>query len=159
MSEIEPILEPIVLTPIGIVHSSRSDIKDDHWDAEKVWIELAEEFGPETLKGLDSFSHVAVLFYMHKVTRINTGARRPRNRQDWPEVGIFAQRGKNRPNQMGLTVCEVLKVEGKGLYLKGLDAVHGTPVLDLKPWVHSMGPRGETVEPHWMQELMQNYWS
>ena len=148
----------ITLNPIAYVHSTRSDIKDDYWDKEKVWIELTEDYTADTLKGLDDFSHVVVTFYMHKVTRVNTTARHPRNRQDWPEVGIFAQRGKNRPNQIGMTVCAIEGIEDNRLLVKGLDAIHGTPVLDLKPWVASMGPRGTQNEPEWIQELMQNYW-
>ena len=69
-----------------------------------------------------------------------------------------AQRGKNRPNQLGLTICKILKVEGKQLHLEGLDAVHATPVLDIKPWVAEFGPRGEVVQPTWMSELMEHYW-
>jgi len=52
------------------------------------------------------------------------------------------QRGKNRPDRIGLTICQVLKVEGTTLQLKGLDAIDGTPVLDLKPWMSGFAPRG-----------------
>ena len=90
--------------------------------------------------------------------KIETGARHPRNNLDWPAVGIFAQRGKNRPNRIGTTICRVLRVEGTRLHLEGLDAVDGTPVLDLKPWVRDFGPRGEVVQPAWMVELMSGYW-
>lgn len=145
--------------PVGHVHSTRTQAVDDFWDQESVHIELTESYSGESLQGLDSFSHVAVIFHMHQVDRVSSGVRRPRNRTDWPEIGIFAQRGKNRPNALGLTVCRVLKIEGRCLYVQGLDAIDGTPILDIKPWVSEMGPRGATKEPEWMKELMEHYWS
>lgn len=149
----------ISLAPVAYVHSTRQEAQDDHWDQESVFIALTEDYTADSLKALDAFSHVAVIFYMHQVTQVTTGARHPRNRSDWPEVGIFAQRGKNRPNALGLTVCRIVKLEGSRLYVEGLDAIDGTPVLDLKPWVAEMGPRGAVFEPDWMQVLMAHYWA
>jgi tRNA-Thr(GGU) m(6)t(6)A37 methyltransferase TsaA len=152
---------PITLTAIGTVHSSRATVSDDDWDREQVYIELdAEQLSEEALFGLESFSHVEVLFHMDRVKAANVekAARHPRNNPDWPKVGILAQRGKNRPNQIGATVCRVLKVEKSKLWLSGLDAVDGSPVLDIKPWVREFGPRGEVVQPAWIGELMQGYW-
>ena len=151
----------ITLQPIGVVRSTRAAVTDDDWDREEVSIELdASRFGADALLGLDSFSHVEVLFHMHRVDadKIEIGARHPRNNPDWPRVGIFAQRGKNRPNQIGLTVCRVLRVSGTTLFVKGLDAVDGSAVLDVKPWVAELGPRGPVTEPAWMAELMRGYW-
>lgn len=147
---------------IGVVRSSRSVVEDDAWDREQAHIELdPARFEADALAGLDSFSHVEVLFHMHHVApeKIESGARHPRNNRDWPAVGIFAQRGKNRPNQIGLTVCRILRVDGTRLYLEGLDAVDGTPVLDIKPWVRELGPRGDVKQPAWMDTLMSGYWS
>lgn len=150
----------ISLTPIGQVHSTRSAVADDDWDREQAEIELDPRFGDDALAGLEGFSHVEVLFYMDRVdpARVVSGARHPRNNPDWPAVGIFAQRGKNRPNQLGVTVCRVLGVQGRVLRVAGLDAVDGTPVLDLKPWVAEFGPRGELRQPEWMSTLMLGYW-
>jgi tRNA-Thr(GGU) m(6)t(6)A37 methyltransferase TsaA len=151
----------IVLQTIGVVRSTRKIVLDDNWDAEAARIELdAGRFGPEALAGLDAFSHVEVLFWMNRVdpARIETGARHPRNNPDWPLVGIFAQRGKNRPNQIGTTICRIRAVEGTVVHVEGLDAVDGTPVVDLKPWVSAFGPRGEVREPTWIGELMRGYW-
>jgi tRNA (adenine37-N6)-methyltransferase len=150
----------ISLKPIGTVRSSRREPIDDEWDRETGAIELAPELGAEALAGLETFSHVEVLFYLHHVSpeKIETGARNPRNNPTWPAVGIFAQRGKNRPNQLGTTVCRVLRVEAKRLFVAGLDAVDGTPVLDLKPWVREFGPRGDVRQPEWMDSLMRGYW-
>ena len=92
-------------------------------------------------------------------SKIETGARHPRNREDWPLVGIFAQRGKNRPNRIGLTTCTILKVEGTRLHVRGLDAIDGTPVLDIKPVMREFLPRGEVRQPDWATELMAEYWT
>jgi tRNA (Thr-GGU) A37 N-methylase len=85
-------------------------------------------------------------------------SRHPRGNKEWPEVGIFAQRAKDRPNRLGVTVCRILKVEDASLYLEGLDAIDGTPVVDIKPWMSEFGPRGEVHQPQWSSELMADYW-
>lgn len=149
------------VTSIGVVRSTRTAIEDDAWDSETSRIELDPEFFiEESIAGLDTFSHVEVLYLFDRVTadKIERGARRPRNNPEWPRVGIFAQRGKNRPNRLGTTVCRVKKVDGLVLHVEGLDAIDGTPVLDLKPWVVELGPRGEVTQPAWMTELMKGYW-
>jgi tRNA-Thr(GGU) m(6)t(6)A37 methyltransferase TsaA len=150
----------IAMKPIGRVHSSRRVVEDDRWDAVESYVELGEHLDPEALAGLDAFSHVEVVFVMDRVdpARIETGARHPRNNEAWPRVGIFAQRAKNRPNAIGTTICRVLRVEVRRVHLHGLDAVDGSPVLDLKPWVAEFGPRGELRQPAWITELMTHYW-
>jgi len=155
-------MKTLSLLPIGVVHSSRKKADDDNWDAEEAHIALdSEQFTAESLQGLSDFSHVEVLFYMNQVdpAKIEKAARHPRNNADWPKVGIFAQRGKNRPNQIGTTICRVLKVDGTSLHLEGLDAIDGTPVLDIKPWVAEFAPRGSIFQPKWISELMRGYWS
>jgi len=88
-----------------------------------------------------------------------TGARHPRGRHEWPAVGIFAQRAKARPNRIGCTICQVVRVEGTSLYVAELDAIDGTPVLDIKPILAEFLPRGEVRQPAWSHELMRDYWS
>jgi tRNA (adenine37-N6)-methyltransferase len=154
-------MKTISMIPIGVVHSSRSQPEDDNWDSERVYLELDDsQFSPEALAGLSDFSHAEILFHMNQVdpNKVEKKARHPRNNTNWPKVGIFAQRGKNRPNQIGTTVCRVLKVDGLKVYLEGLDAVDGTPVLDIKPWVTEFAPRGEVFQPSWISELMLKYW-
>jgi tRNA-Thr(GGU) m(6)t(6)A37 methyltransferase TsaA len=154
-------MNPIRLTPIGIVTSTREKIEDDNWDAERVRIELdAAQFTADALAGVADFSHVEIIFHMDRVdsAKVQVGSRHPRNNSAWPKVGIFAQRAKDRPNQIGLTICRIIKVEGLALHVEGLDAVDGTPVLDIKPWVAEFGPRGTVVQPVWISELMQQYW-
>lgn len=155
-------MNTIKLRPVGIVRSSRAEIQDDNWDKETCFVELDQQFtSSDSTSGLSDFSHVEVLFFMDRVdpTKIEISSRHPRNNSEWPKVGIFAQRGKNRPNQIGLTICRLIKVDGLRIYLEGLDAVDGTPILDIKPWVKEFGPRGEVTQPNWISELMVGYWS
>jgi len=152
----------IELEPIGVVRSPRTDAIDDNWGGIVSRIELdAARYAPEALQGLAVFSHIEVVYFFHLVpeAKIEKTARHPRNREDWPRVGIFAQRGKNRPNRIGVSVCELLKVEGTTVTVKGLDAIDGTPVVDIKPWIREFGPRGESTQPDWATELMREYYS
>jgi len=151
--------ETIPMVPVGFVRGGRVAAQDDGWDAVEAAIELDARFGPEALVGLAAFSHVEVLFYFHAATAaVETGARHPRGNTDWPRVGIFAQRGKDRPNRIGATICRILAVEETVLRVAGLDAIDGTPVLDIKPVMKGFLPRGEVREPGWAGVLMQSYW-
>lgn len=145
---------------VGQVVSSRDALRDDHWGAQRAHIRLAADLGSEPLMGLETFSHALIVFLMDRVRdeEIELRSRHPRNNPDWPRVGIFAQRGKNRPNRIGVSVCAIEKVQNDCLYLRGLDAVNGTPVLDIKPWVEEFGPHGPVAQPEWMTELMADYW-
>jgi tRNA (adenine37-N6)-methyltransferase len=150
-----------VLQPIGHVRGGRDQPVDDDWGASRARIELdPARFGAEALAGLADFSHLEVIFVFDQVaeTEIEYGARHPRGRADWPLVGIFAQRGKNRPNRLGLCTCRIVGVEGLVVEVEGLDAIDGTPVADLKPAMAEFLPRGDLYEPAWAAELMKDYW-
>ena len=147
------------VAPIGTVRSPRKDLSDDFWGAVEAQIVLDDVIGEAAFFGLGDFSHVEVLFLMDQVdpAKVETLARRPRERADWPMVGIFAQRGKARPNRIGLTRATIVKVEGRVLSVRGLDAIDGSPVLDVKPWMQEFAPLGPTRQPAWATELMQDY--
>jgi tRNA-Thr(GGU) m(6)t(6)A37 methyltransferase TsaA len=150
-----------IMRPVGFIRGGRPEDTKDHWGGNRVRVELDQDrFGPEALAGLDELSHVEVLFYfhLHADEPTETGARHPRDRLDWPKVGIFAQRGRMRPNRIGVTVCRVLAVKGLDLEVEGLDAVDGTPVLDIKPVWSGNAPRGPFREPSWAREIMEDYW-
>ena len=152
--------ENIVLKPIGIVRSPIKEVADDCWGGVLATIELDSQlFGPECTLGLDQYSHVEVLFVLDKISQdeIEKGARHPRGRTDWPKMGIFAQRSKDRPNRIGVTVCKLESVDGLLIRVRELDAVDGTPVLDVKPYLKGFAPRGEVLEPAWAAELMAGY--
>ncbi len=147
--------------PIGAVRASRAATIDDDWDGVESRIELdAMVLDHDAALGLDGFSHVEVVYLFHLVdpAGVCTGARHPRGRPDWPLTGILAQRAKDRPNRIGVTVCRLLGVDGMTLRVQGLDAVDGTPVLDVKPYMTGFAPRGAVVEPPWAPELMAGYW-
>ena len=151
----------ISLTPIAFVQSGRKEPIDDQWDSVQSAIVLdPKQFKADALAGLDAFSHIEVVFHFDRVPddEIRSGARRPRGREDWPAVGIFAQRGKGRPNRIGVCVCRLERVDGLTLHVRGLDAIDGTPVLDVKPVMTGFLPRGEIREPAWAAEIMKDYW-
>lgn len=150
----------IEIESIGSVRSGRAVADDDLWGGSESRIVLDERFPAEALAGLDAFSHVEVLFFFDRVTpeQVETGARHPRGDPRWPRVGIFAQRAKDRPNRLGATICRVLGVDGRTLRVAELDAIDGTPVLDLKPVLRGFLPRGDLREPAWCGELMRCYW-
>jgi tRNA-Thr(GGU) m(6)t(6)A37 methyltransferase TsaA len=146
--------------PIGHVRGGRVEARDDGWAQEVATIELTAAFSADALAGLEDFSHVEIVFLFHNVTddQIERGARHPRGNTDWPKVGIFAQRGKNRPNRIGVSVARIVRRDGTKLTVAGLDAIDGTPVLDIKPVMAEFLPRGEVRQPAWSHELMRHYW-
>jgi tRNA (Thr-GGU) A37 N-methylase len=142
------------ITPVGRVEGGRDAPVDDDWGESRAVIRLdPERFTADALAGLDAFSHAEVIYLFDRVgdDEIETGARHPRGRADWPRVGIFAQRAKDRPNRLGVSRCRILGV-------RGLDAIDGTPVVDIKPVLTGFLPRGQVREPAWAQEIMQAYW-
>lgn len=153
--------DAIILKPIGFVRGGRGEPIDDAWDGVEATIALEPaQFGPDATASLDAFSHIEVVFHFDRVPddEISRGARHPRGRADWPLVGILAQRGKGRPNRIGVTVCRLLAVDGLALRVRGLDAIDGTPVLDIKPVMSGFLPREALREPDWARELMAGYW-
>jgi tRNA (adenine37-N6)-methyltransferase len=150
------------VSPVAVVHSSVVQPADDIWGGVECRIDFdAERFTPDCLAGVADFSHVEVVFLLHLIDEsgVATGLRHPRNRADWPKVGIFAQRGRNRPNRIGVTICRLLSVHGLSLQVAGLDAIDGTPVLDVKPYMQEFAARGEVRQPEWSRELMAGYWN
>jgi tRNA-Thr(GGU) m(6)t(6)A37 methyltransferase TsaA len=145
--------------PIGYVSSGRREAIDDDWEEVVATITLVPPFDGRSLVGLDAFSHVEVLFLFHGVdpAAVATGTRRPRGNPDWPEVGIFAQRAKDRPNRLGLCTCELMAVRDDTVEVRALDAIDGTPVLDIKPYMTEFAPRQPVRQPAWSHELMTGY--
>jgi tRNA (Thr-GGU) A37 N-methylase len=149
------------IEPIGHVVGGRDETIDDDWGGVEATIVLdGEVLDPDAALGLEDFSHIEVVYLFHLVdeARVTSGARRPRGNEDWPEVGILAQRAKGRPNRMGVSRCELVDVDGLKLRVRGLDAVDGTPVLDVKPFMVEFAPRGPVFQPAWASELMRHYW-
>ena len=152
----------IALTPVGQVVGGRTEAIDDDWgEVEAVICLDAAQFGPDAVAGLRAFSHLVVVFQFHLVdpADVQSGARRPRGNPDWPEVGMFAQRAKMRPNRLGVSTCRLTAVDGVELHVRGLDALDGSPVLDVKPYMAEFEPRAEDIrQPAWSTELMAGYY-
>jgi tRNA-Thr(GGU) m(6)t(6)A37 methyltransferase TsaA len=150
----------LTLEPIGFVVGGRDEVIDDDWGGVAAVIRLSPDFSPDAVLGLDDFSHLEVVYSFHRAEAgdLERGARHPRGNTDWPRVGIFAQRGKDRPNHIGLARCTLDRLDGLDLHVRGLDALDGTPVLDVKPWMEEFAPQGPTRQPAWSRELMAGYW-
>jgi tRNA-Thr(GGU) m(6)t(6)A37 methyltransferase TsaA len=150
----------VEMEAIGRVEAIRTCAEDDFWGGVESCIILSDRYEPDALDGIEAFSHVEVLFLFDQVdpSTIVAGARHPRDNPEWPAIGIFAQRGRNRPNRIGSTLCRILRREGRRLFVAELDAIDGTPVLDIKPVMSEFLPREEVRQPSWSHELMSQYW-
>src|SRR5437016_450864 len=147
------IMQKIQIEPIGHVVSEIEGQRDEAWGKVIAEIRLdGTRFEAGALEGLRDFSHVEVLFYFDQVpdSEVENKARHPRENPKWPEVGIFAQRGRKRPNRIGATICELLSVEGLSLRVRGLDALNRSPVLDIKPVMAEFLPDKSVIrQPQW----------
>jgi tRNA-Thr(GGU) m(6)t(6)A37 methyltransferase TsaA len=124
----------IILKPIGFVRTEA--VGDEVKDKTRIsQIVLHSELA-EALDGIEDFSHLFVLFWLHEISdeQRKTLKVHPRGRRDLPLLGVFATRTMLRPNPVGLTLVELVNVEGNVLTVRGLDAFDGTPVLDIKPF-------------------------
>ena len=140
------------MEPVGFVKTDAvgKEIRDKNVVSKIVF----REDLTEALEGVEEFSHLFVLFWLHEMS--DEGRRimkvRPRGRSDMPLLGIFATRAPHRPNPIGLTRVKLLKVEGNVITVQGLDAFDGTPVLDIKPF-----DSWDTIEdfkvPEWWKKL------
>ena len=148
----------IEMKSIGIVRSPIKEEVDTNWGNVISEIHVSTEYIPG-LKGLNDFSNLLVLFYMHKSTfdPKHDLVRRPRGRDDMPLIGIFAQRAKHRPNPIGVTVVKLIDVKEGVLVVKGLDAIEGTPVVDIKPYVPVFDDTNDVVVPEWIKIIMKDY--
>jgi len=153
-------MKSIEVRPVACVRNARDAVKDDDWGGVVSEITLVDGFEPDCLDGIEAFSHAEIVFHFDRVgdAAIVSGARHPRNNPAWPKVGIFAQRGKNRPNRIGLCTVRILGRRGRTLVVSGLDAIDGTPVIDIKPVMREFEPQGGLEQPEWATELMQRYW-
>ena len=141
---------PIVMEPIGVVRSRLRDLRYRDTTGEPAEIRLREEFA-SGLAGLEGFSHAVVLTWLDRVSdeERRTLVERPGGNGTLPEIGVFALRTHHRPNPLGLTVVRIERVEGATLHVVGLDAVDGTPVLDIKPYLPPYDSVPDARLPAW----------
>ena len=149
----------IKLKPIATVKNSLTTPTDDYWEEVISEIELADHIPTEAFEGLSEFSHLEIIYFFDKVNNkeiVFSG--HPRGNPNYPLVGIFGQRKKDRPNTIGLCTVELLEHKGRIIKVKYLDAIDGTPVLDIKPVFKEFQLKGEIRQPFWVSNLMKNYW-
>jgi len=148
----------IGLTTIGHVESPVKEQTDERWGAVVARIVLQPEYR-DGLRGMAPFSHALIVTYLHQA-RFDPSRhliRRPRGLESMPEIGIFAQRAKDRPNPIGVTAVSIVRVESDTLVVRGLDAIDGTPVLDIKPYYPAYDRVMNAVVPEWVDRLMKDY--
>jgi tRNA (Thr-GGU) A37 N-methylase len=145
---------------IATVHNSRPDPIDDGWGAVGSEVRLEPDIPAECLDGIEAFSHVEIVYIFHRCwgSAPVLGSERPRENPAWSKVGIFAQRKKSRLNFIGCTVAKLARRCGRSLIVERLDAIDGTPVIDIKPVMREFLPEGDVRQPVWAEGLMRNYW-
>ncbi|MEU8137018.1 TrmO family methyltransferase domain-containing protein [Streptodolium elevatio] len=153
--------ETFEITAIAHVVGGRIEPTDDYWGGTRAIIRIDDSFPVDSVAGLAEFSHLEVVFRFHLTdpADLHPGARRPRDNPDWPPSGIFAHRNMRRQNWLGVSRCRLLAVDGLDLHVEDLDAVDGTPVIDVKPWFQEMGPRGDVHQPAWPTEMLRDYYA
>lgn len=145
---------------VATIKNSRTEPIDDNWEAIIADIELADDIPTEVFDGISDFSHLEIIYYFNKVKPEDiVFSGRPRGNPKYPLVGIFGQRKKDRPNSIGLCTVELLSHEGRTIKVKYLDAIDGTPVLDIKPVFKEYEPKSAIKQPDWVADLMKDYWS
>ena len=150
----------IVLQPIAFVKNTRTGLSDDFWGSIVSEIVLVETVPADAFNGINEFSHLEIIFHFDKSDKSKiVFSGHPRGNTNWPQVGIFAQRKRDRPNALGLTIVELVKREDNRIWVKYLDAIDGTPILDIKPVMKEFLPKGQIRQPQWSHELMKEYWA
>jgi len=155
----EDMAEMAQFEPVGIVRSDRTEMSAGHWANVESRIEI-DPLYVKGLAGLSEFSHVVVIFHLHKIPPfdpVKQIARNPRGMENLDPVGVFAQRTKFRPNPIGVTAVELLAVDDRGVTVRGLDALDGTPVLDIKPYIPGFERKDNVRLPAWVDKMMDGY--
>jgi tRNA (Thr-GGU) A37 N-methylase len=154
--------ESFEVVPVAHVVGGRIEPTDDYWGGTRSIIRIDDSrFTADATQGLEEFSHLEIVFRFHLTNPadLHLGARRPRDNPDWPQVGIFGHRNMRRLNWLGVSRCRLLRVDGLDLHVGELDAVDGTPILDIKPWFTDFGPRGEVRQASWTTEMLGEYFA
>lgn len=149
------------LRPVGRIRDGRTDRENsDFWGASECTVVLEPSFGAASLAGLNEFSHAEVIFVMDRAEERDDycASRSSRGRSDLPEVGVFCDRGPRRPNRLGSTICRIVDVGTDHLIVRGLDALDGTPVVDIKPVMRQFLPM-DVAQPRWVDVLMKDYFA
>ncbi len=147
------------MRPVAYIRNERSEALDDNWGEIVSTVELAQDVPSEALQGLDEFSHVEIVFFADWAQDVPPGPwhRHPRGNEEWPDVGVFAQRNKDRPNRILLTTVAIEQLNDRSFTVRGLDGIDGTPVLDIKPVFSWSVPTGTLRAAAWSEALGNDY--
>jgi tRNA-Thr(GGU) m(6)t(6)A37 methyltransferase TsaA len=153
--------DTVTLRPVGQVVGGRSEMFEDDWHDVRAVIRLdGESFTVSAVLGLEHFSHLEVVFLFDRIdpAEVHGEPRPPRGDPSAAPVGIFAHRGPYRPNRLGVSRCRLLAVDGLDLHVADLDALSGSPILDIKPYLVEFAPRHPVIQPAWATKLMSRYY-
>jgi tRNA-Thr(GGU) m(6)t(6)A37 methyltransferase TsaA len=147
-------MEKIGLEPIGIVRKNVEGRGERDWQNVASEIVVKDELR-DALDNIEEFSHIIVLYWMHKVGQSQRSVRKvhPKGQQELPLVGVFASRSPARPNPIGMTIVKLVSRRNNILKVTGLDALDGTPVLDIKPYIPSHDADASVQTPHWIKSI------
>ena len=148
----------INIEPIGTVHCPVTQMSQGNWAqvVSEIHLDPALAGG---LQGLEGFSHVLVVFWLDQIAAFDPQKqllRKLRGMDDMHELGVFAQRTKYRPNPIGVTAVELVGIRDHVVSVRGLDALEGTPVLDMKPYIDAFDRKDVTM-PSWVAHVMEGY--
>ena len=147
------------VNPIGIVHCPVTEMSQGNWRDVESEIRLDPTYVPG-LAGLAEFSHIMVVFWLHQAMGFDPAKqllRKPRGMDNLAAVGVFAQRTKYRPNPIAVSSVPLKEIRGGTIVLTGLDALDGTPVLDIKPYIPPFDSHPGATNPDWVKYFMDGY--
>ncbi|MFC1932486.1 tRNA (N6-threonylcarbamoyladenosine(37)-N6)-methyltransferase TrmO [Chloroflexota bacterium] len=149
-------LPTMTLKAIGVVHNKVKQMPPGRhdWFVEIISEIIIDSSLTEALDGLEAFSHIIVLYWIHRLVSGELPIKHhPQSREELPLTGLFATRNPNRPNRIGKTTVRLLQRQGNTLRVKGLDALDGTPVIDIKPYIPGYDSVDDAEFPQWTTKL------
>ena len=149
----------VIFNPIGVVRNSVGKMSTGNWAQAESRIEINSDLAPGLL-GLADFSHVVVVFHLDRIPPFDKETqllRNPRGMEHLTPVGVFAQRTKFRPNPIGVTPVRLVSIVGNTLIVTGLDAMDGTPVLDVKPYIPEFDSADRPTQADWVPDMLKGY--
>ncbi|MEX2245746.1 MAG: tRNA (N6-threonylcarbamoyladenosine(37)-N6)-methyltransferase TrmO [Dehalococcoidia bacterium] len=147
--------EPVSLRPIGVVRNGVREPRMDGWEKLRSDVIVRDDLAG-ALEGIDGYSHIIVVFAFHRVPESAQLPRvRPRSDPRVPEQGVLATRSQLRPSALGVSIVRLLRRRRNILRVEGLDAIDGTPVLDIKPYFPNYDAVPDAAIPDWARALQQ----
>ena len=144
----------LTLTPVGTVRNEITTPILHGWGKVESDLVFDEQY-TDGLEGVEDYSHILVIFWMDQAAPLKSLKGHVQGRQDLPVSGIFARRGPSRPNPIGITAVSVLGRERNVLRVKGLDAISGTPILDIKPYTPAFDMVANARIPDWSRQVYE----